>query len=128
MLASRPIDWQHAVNEMALVEIPNAVLALSALRQAGVAVTIDDFGTGRTSIAQMRHLPADTLKVHRSWSTPRSPGSYDLLVLLVNAAHACGLLVVAEDQAHDAHVRRHVGPAAVVRATTADCPRRMIAL
>ncbi|GAA3529028.1 hypothetical protein GCM10022234_27920 [Aeromicrobium panaciterrae] len=89
-----------AVNEMALVEVPSATQTLSALREAGICVTIDDFGTGRTSIAQMRHLPADTLKVHRSMVDSDEPGTYDLLVLLVNAAHACGLLVVADGHPH----------------------------
>lgn len=89
-----------AVNEMALVEVPSAAQTLSTLRDAGICVTIDDFGTGRTSIAQMRHLPADTLKVHRSMVDSDEPGTYDLLVLLVNAAHACGLLVVADGHPH----------------------------
>lgn len=84
------------VTEMALVDVPNAVLPLSALRHAGVFVSIDDFGTGRTPIGQIQHLPADAIKIHSTLINSEEPGARDLLALLVNAAHGSGLLVVAE--------------------------------
>ncbi|MEV7396912.1 EAL domain-containing protein [Aeromicrobium sp. NPDC092404] len=84
------------VTEMALVDVPNAMLPLSALRHAGVFVSIDDFGTGRTPIAQIQHLPADAIKIHSTLVNSEEPGARDLLALLVNAAHGSGLLVVME--------------------------------
>lgn len=84
------------VTEMALVDVPNAVLPLSALRHAGIFVSIDDFGTGRTPIGQIQHLPADAIKIHSTLINSEEPGARDLLALLVNAAHGSGLLVVAE--------------------------------
>lgn len=84
------------VTEMALVDVPNAMLPLSALRHAGVFVSIDDFGTGRTPIGQIQHLPADAIKIHSTLINSEEPGARELLALLVNAAHGSGLLVVAE--------------------------------
>jgi diguanylate cyclase (GGDEF)-like protein len=84
------------VTEMALVDVPNAMLPLSALRHAGVFVSIDDFGTGRTPIGQIQHLPADAIKIHSTLVNSEEPGARELLALLVNAAHGSGLLVVAE--------------------------------
>ena len=84
------------VTEMALVDVPNAMLPLSALRHAGVFVSIDDFGTGRTPIGQIQHLPADAIKIHSTLVNSEEPGARDLLALLVNAAHGSGLLVIAE--------------------------------
>ncbi|MEJ7635298.1 EAL domain-containing protein [Aeromicrobium sp.] len=84
------------VTEMVLVDVPNAVLSLSALRHAGVFISINDFGTGRTPIGQLQHLPADAIKVDKDLVSSDDPGSDDLLTLLVNAAHSCGLLVVAD--------------------------------
>ncbi len=84
------------VTEMALVDVPNAMLPLSALRHAGVFVSIDDFGTGRTPIGQIQHLPADAIKIHSTFVNSEEPGARDLLALLVNAAHGSGLLVVVE--------------------------------
>jgi diguanylate cyclase (GGDEF)-like protein len=83
------------VTEMALVDVPNAMLPLSALRHAGVFVSIDDFGTGRTPIGQIQHLPADAIKIHSTLINSEEPGARELLALLVNAAHGSGLLVVA---------------------------------
>lgn len=84
-----------SVTEMTLVDVPNAVLPLSALRRAGVFVSINDFGSGRTPIGQLGHLPADAIKVDKALVTATDPSAHDLLALLVNAAHACGLVVVA---------------------------------
>ncbi|WP_332662140.1 putative bifunctional diguanylate cyclase/phosphodiesterase [Aeromicrobium sp.] len=84
------------VTEMALVDVPNAVLPLSALRHAGVFVSIDDFGTGRTPVGQIQHLPADAIKIHSTLVNSEEPGARELLALLVSAAHGSGLLVVAE--------------------------------
>jgi EAL domain-containing protein (putative c-di-GMP-specific phosphodiesterase class I) len=84
------------ITEMTLVDVPNAMLPLSALRHAGVFVSIDDFGTGRTPVAQIQHLPADAIKIHSTLINSEEPGARDLLALLVNASHGSGLLVVAE--------------------------------
>ena len=84
------------ITEMALVDVPNAMLPLSALRHAGVFVSIDDFGTGRTPVGQIQHLPADAIKIHSTLINSEEPGARDLLALLVNASHGSGLLVVAE--------------------------------
>jgi diguanylate cyclase (GGDEF)-like protein len=84
------------VTETVLVDEPRATLHMAALRSMGVSVGIDDFGTGYTSIARMRSLPADVVKIDRSLVTSTEPGAYELLALVVHAAHACGLLVVAE--------------------------------
>ncbi|MDX6232089.1 MAG: diguanylate cyclase [Nocardioidaceae bacterium] len=84
------------VTEMALVDVPNAMLPLSALRHAGVFVSIDDFGTGRTPIGQIQHLPADAIRIHSTYVNSDEPGARDLLALLVNAAHGSGLLVMVD--------------------------------
>ncbi|MCW2831643.1 MAG: hypothetical protein JWP31_2335, partial [Aeromicrobium sp.] len=84
------------VTETVLVDVPTASLRLEALRTMGVSISIDDFGTGYTSIGQLQTLPADTLKIDRSFVTSLAPGSREIITLMVNAAHACGLLVIAE--------------------------------
>ncbi|MCW2824624.1 MAG: hypothetical protein JWQ91_1541 [Aeromicrobium sp.] len=84
------------VSEMTLVDVPRATLDLAALRDIGVFVSINEFGTGRTSIGRMDSLPADIIKVDKSLVNSADPGRYDLLALLVRAAHSCGLLAVAE--------------------------------
>lgn len=84
------------ITESVLIDVPTATARLVALRGIGVSISIDDFGTGYTSIAQLQMLPVDTLKIDKEFVTCTTPGARDLLMLMVNAAHRCGLIVVAE--------------------------------
>ncbi|WP_332642803.1 putative bifunctional diguanylate cyclase/phosphodiesterase [Aeromicrobium sp.] len=84
------------ITESVLIDVPAATTHLVALRKIGVLISIDDFGTGYTSIAQLQRLPADVLKIDREFVTATTAASRDLLMLMVNAAHSCGLVVVAE--------------------------------
>ncbi|MEE8601857.1 putative bifunctional diguanylate cyclase/phosphodiesterase [Euzebya tangerina] len=74
-----------------------AAQQLTALRSMGVKIALDDFGTGYMSLAHLRSLPVDTLKIDRSFvakmeeSTDRS-----LVELMVNTGHLLGLSVTAE--------------------------------
>jgi diguanylate cyclase (GGDEF)-like protein/PAS domain S-box-containing protein len=72
--------------------------ALTELSLAGVRVAIDDFGVGYSSLDHLRNLPADVLKIDRSFVRGISPNSSD--TALVAAALALGralhLEVVAE--------------------------------
>jgi diguanylate cyclase (GGDEF)-like protein/PAS domain S-box-containing protein len=90
--------------ERLVVELTETALAddaavhehLSRLRELGVQVAIDDFGTGYTSVGQLPHLPADVLKIDRSFVCSTEPRQRDLVALMVAAAHAFDLRVVAE--------------------------------
>ncbi|WP_299038615.1 bifunctional diguanylate cyclase/phosphodiesterase [uncultured Pseudokineococcus sp.] len=91
-----PAQLVVEITETVLVDASTACEHLAAIRALGVAVSIDDFGTGYTSMAQLQHLPADTLKVDRSFVSGGSPAARDLLALMVHAGHAAGLVVLAE--------------------------------
>jgi diguanylate cyclase (GGDEF)-like protein len=71
---------------------------LAELRRLGVRTSIDDYGTGYSSLAYLRHLPADELKLDRTLtfdvgSDPRAAAIVEHTVAL---AHALGLRLVAE--------------------------------
>ncbi len=71
---------------------------LSELREMGVRVAIDDFGSGYSSLAYLRLFPLDTLKIDRAFITPL-PGDGDSCAIaeaIVVMARALGLSVVAE--------------------------------
>ena len=72
--------------------------AFERLRQAGVHVSIDDFGTGFSSLAMLRRLPAAELKIDRAFVTDleTSPEARSIAAAIVKMAHTLDLRVVAE--------------------------------
>lgn len=52
-----------------MIDPEKAIAALQALREGGVGVSIDDFGTGNASIAYLAQLPASEVKIDRSFIT-----------------------------------------------------------
>ncbi|WP_147315401.1 putative bifunctional diguanylate cyclase/phosphodiesterase [Asanoa ferruginea] len=71
---------------------------LRTLREAGVRVAIDDFGTGYSSLSYLRQVPADILKIERSFigNTPHSDKQRALVDGIVRLATTLDLAVVAE--------------------------------
>lgn len=71
---------------------------LEPLRSRGVRVAVDDFGTGYTSLAHLRDLPIDRLKVDRSFvaDLPDQPRSAAIVVAIIQLGTALGLQVIAE--------------------------------
>jgi len=87
------------VTESALMrDLPASIAAMAELRRLGVRISIDDFGTGYSSLAYLDRLPADALKVDRSFLRPgeAGEGSARLLQAMVALAHSLGLIAVAE--------------------------------
>jgi diguanylate cyclase (GGDEF)-like protein len=87
---------EHAV----ALDVQQLVDRLTALRAAGVRVALDDFGSGYSSLGQLRTLPVDILKIDRALTAPAglapvrfAPPLADVVVQLGNRL---GLDVVAE--------------------------------
>jgi diguanylate cyclase (GGDEF)-like protein len=87
------------VTEGVLVEDVDAVIGqLEQLRRLGVAIAIDDFGTGFAGLSYLRKLPADIIKIDRSFVSDLSAGgsSTTLIASIVELARSLELSVVAE--------------------------------
>jgi len=74
------------------------VECLRRLRMRGVGVSLDDFGTGYASLVHLRDLPADVLKIDRSFiaGMNRDAESTKIVRAIVSLAHNLGRRVVAE--------------------------------
>ncbi|MFJ8432532.1 putative bifunctional diguanylate cyclase/phosphodiesterase [Kitasatospora sp. NPDC094019] len=71
---------------------------LAELRGYGVGMSLDDFGTGHSSLVRLRSLPVGELKIDRSFVSRMATDDHDAAVVRcsVELAHSLGLTVVAE--------------------------------
>ncbi len=78
--------------------IDRLIVAFSTLRDHGVRLAMDDFGTGNSSLAQFRNLMVDELKIDRSFVLNREHDDANryLTGLIVDLGHYFGMTVVAE--------------------------------
>ncbi|MFG6414214.1 putative bifunctional diguanylate cyclase/phosphodiesterase [Roseateles sp. DC23W] len=81
----------------AMTHMERVLPQLARLREAGMGVAFDDFGTGQSSLTLLRRLPITTLKLDRSMVEPLPEASAGAVVRAACVvAEALGLTVVAE--------------------------------
>lgn len=78
--------------------IDNANTILNGLKELGVQLSIDHFGTGVTSISALKQLPINTIKIDRSFikGVPNNPNDVAIVNAFIGLAHNLGMLIVAE--------------------------------
>ncbi|MFG6415880.1 putative bifunctional diguanylate cyclase/phosphodiesterase [Roseateles sp. DC23W] len=83
---------------MLIEDIEHAPTTLAALRAQGLTVSVDDFGTGYTSLAHLTELPLDKLKIDQSFVArlPDDVGAQAITRAIVQMAVGLGLAVTAE--------------------------------
>ena len=83
---------------VAMEDIKATQRTFEGLARIGVFLSIDDFGTGYSSLNYLRQLPAQQLKIDRSFvnDLEHSEDARAVVAAVVGLAHALGLRVVAE--------------------------------
>jgi diguanylate cyclase (GGDEF)-like protein/PAS domain S-box-containing protein len=87
------------VTESALMRNPETALQrMQGLRALGVKLSIDDFGTGYASLAYLKRLPVDVLKIDKSFTRALAADEGDRRIVrsTIDLAHGFGMCVVAE--------------------------------
>jgi EAL domain-containing protein (putative c-di-GMP-specific phosphodiesterase class I) len=81
---------------------------LERLSGEGIRVAIDDFGVGYSSLGQLKNLPAQVLKIDRSFiaGMVSDPSDAAIVRSTIELAHNLGLEVVAEGVETELHLAR----------------------
>ena len=76
----------------------DAIAKLQALRRAGCVISLDDFGTGNSSLNYLTRLPLSQLKIDKSFIDALPESMPDALVAqtVIAMGHGLGLDVIAE--------------------------------
>ena len=94
-----PLSIELEITESALMTEPETALHnLNQLHQLGVQVSIDDFGTGFSSLSYLRQMPIHKLKIDKTFVLNMDSNHGDRVIVesTINLAHNLGLKVVAE--------------------------------
>ncbi|MCD5361789.1 EAL domain-containing protein [Chromobacterium aquaticum] len=86
------------ITEGTLMDVDSAMKTLPALKRMGFHVSVDDFGTGFSSLSYLKRLPIDELKIDRSFIMRLDSDERDLAMVaaIVSMAESLGLQVLAE--------------------------------
>ena len=87
------------ITETAVIEHPDLALELlDRFRNAGVAISIDDFGSGLSSLAYLKQIRGQELKIDRSLITDITQSQRDALIVrsTIDLAHGLGMKVTGE--------------------------------
>ena len=99
---------RHAINpsliklelteSLVLDDIDDTVVKMNALRKIGVHISMDDFGTGHSSLSSLRKLPLDQLKIDQSFVDDilSDPGSAVIVKTIIAMANSLGIEIIAE--------------------------------
>ena len=97
--STKPSRLKIEVTETALMADPTRSAEIFAqLRAMGVKTSIDDFGNGYSSLAYLKQLPVDELKIDRSFVVGITPAAEEIAIVrsAIEIGHSLGLTVVAE--------------------------------
>jgi EAL domain-containing protein (putative c-di-GMP-specific phosphodiesterase class I)/GGDEF domain-containing protein len=86
------------ITETAVTNLLHAVLRLTPLREAGIQVSLDDFGSGNTSLSSLPHLPLNELKLDQQFVRRSRESHNDLAIVrtIIELAGRLNLVCVAE--------------------------------
>jgi EAL domain-containing protein (putative c-di-GMP-specific phosphodiesterase class I) len=100
-------EFEVELTESVLMADPErASQVLDQMHAMGVRISIDDFGTGYSSLSYLKRVPAQTVKIDRSFirGLPDDKDDAAITQAVIAMAHSLGLVVVAEGVESDAQL------------------------
>ncbi|MDQ0192306.1 putative bifunctional diguanylate cyclase/phosphodiesterase [Paenibacillus wynnii] len=93
-----PFSLELEITESVLMSGDSFFTSLQKLREHGFRISLDDFGTGFSSLSYLRRFPVDVIKIDRSFISEITHSQSDdtLVKAIIELSHNLGLLVVSE--------------------------------
>lgn len=94
-----PANLEIEITESVAMKDPErSIHVLRTLKKMGVTLSVDDFGTGHSSLTYLKQLPVNVLKIDGSFvrGLETDPGDAEICASTIALAHKLGLKVVAE--------------------------------
>ena len=101
-LAANQLGAMHLeieITESTLMDsVDEAAATLQELRATGIKISLDDFGTGHSSLSRLRRLPIDHLKIDQSFvcNLTTEPEDAAICLAIIGLAHNLRMTVIAE--------------------------------
>jgi EAL domain-containing protein (putative c-di-GMP-specific phosphodiesterase class I)/CHASE2 domain-containing sensor protein len=95
----QPSQLTLEITESAIIRsLETALTVLHAIRKLGVRLSVDDYGTGQSTLSYLKSLPVDELKIDKAFVTSICTSVSDRIMVrsTIEMAHELGLSVVAE--------------------------------
>lgn len=83
---------------MLMSDMERVIRILKSLSDLGVSISVDDFGTGHSSLSYLKQFPISTLKIDRSFicDIPGDKDDMSITIAIINMARGLGIKTVAE--------------------------------
>jgi diguanylate cyclase (GGDEF)-like protein/PAS domain S-box-containing protein len=96
-LPAKMLDLE--ITESTAMQSPEtSIRTLYELKRLGIRISLDDFGTGHSSLAYLKRFPIDTLKIDQSFvaDITRDPDTAAIVTAIIAMGHSLRLKVIAE--------------------------------
>lgn len=109
-IAETGLDAKHLELEitesMMMHNVDQAIEVMHQIRERGIELSIDDFGTGHSSFAYIKRFPIHSLKIDQAFIRPMTPGSNEMALVeaMVSIGNKLNLVVIAEGVEEAEHV------------------------
>ena len=106
-----PQRLQLELTERVFAGDRSIIPALDKLREKGIKISLDDFGTGFSCLAELRRLPIDLIKIDKTFVEGIDSDAGSIVKLILMTAETFGLQVVAEGIETESQAQRliHLG-------------------
>ncbi|KIF83489.1 hypothetical protein TSA66_04340 [Noviherbaspirillum autotrophicum] len=107
-----PRQLKFEITESLLLENTESIVGkMRRLREIGISLSLDDFGTGYASLAYLKNLPLDQLKIDQSFVRNAPQSSVDVAIIrsIMSLGKSLGIAVIAEGVETEAQWRFLIG-------------------